>query len=192
MQDAYNLGWKLASVLGGAPDDLLDSYEAERRPVAAEVLGLSTRLLAETRRGIMRRGREVKQLDLGYPESPLAWPSSKDTPVLIAGNRAPDAPLRRAAGQVSRLFELFKGPHWTLIGFETERTRIAPRPGLHIHTIGAGGDLFDEVGHFQGAYGLSPGEWVLVRPDGYVGAIIAQDVHALAPYLGSVGLGLHS
>ena len=42
LQDAYNLGWKLAAVLGGAPDALLDSYEAERRPVAAEVLGLSS------------------------------------------------------------------------------------------------------------------------------------------------------
>ena len=67
VQDVYNLGWKLAAVLSGAPDALLDSYEAERRPVAADVLGLSTRLLDETRRGIMRRGREVKQLDVGYP-----------------------------------------------------------------------------------------------------------------------------
>ncbi len=39
IQDAVNLGWKLAgSVLGWAPEGLLDSYEAERRPVAAEVL----------------------------------------------------------------------------------------------------------------------------------------------------------
>jgi len=39
IQDAVNLGWKLAAQLGGwAPDGLLDSYEAERRPVAASVL----------------------------------------------------------------------------------------------------------------------------------------------------------
>lgn len=39
IQDAFNLGWKLAAaVRGWAPPDLLDSFEAERRPVAAEVL----------------------------------------------------------------------------------------------------------------------------------------------------------
>ncbi len=40
VQDAFNLGWKLAAAIGGwAPADLLDSYETERRPVAADVLG---------------------------------------------------------------------------------------------------------------------------------------------------------
>lgn len=39
VQDAFNLGWKLAAAVDGwAPDGLLDSYEAERRPVAADVL----------------------------------------------------------------------------------------------------------------------------------------------------------
>src|SRR5690606_12184627 len=39
VQDAFNLGWKLAGeVAGWAPDGLLDSYQAERRPVAADVL----------------------------------------------------------------------------------------------------------------------------------------------------------
>jgi hypothetical protein len=39
------------------------------------------------------------------------------------------------------------------------------------------------------AYGLSPGDWVLVRPDGYVGAIVsAAEVAALEPYLASVGV----
>ncbi|WP_093662758.1 rifampin monooxygenase [Streptomyces radiopugnans] len=39
IQDAFNLGWKLAAEVGGwAPDGLLDSYHAERHPVAADVL----------------------------------------------------------------------------------------------------------------------------------------------------------
>ncbi|AYF29887.1 FAD-dependent oxidoreductase [Micromonospora tulbaghiae] len=39
IQDAFNLGWKLAAALNGwAPDGLLDTYESERRPVAADVL----------------------------------------------------------------------------------------------------------------------------------------------------------
>ncbi|KIF73617.1 FAD-dependent oxidoreductase [Streptomyces sp. 150FB] len=39
IQDAFNLGWKLAAEVGGwAPDGLLDSYHTERHPVAADVL----------------------------------------------------------------------------------------------------------------------------------------------------------
>ncbi len=39
IQDAFNLGWKLAAEVGGwAPEGLLDSYPTERRPVAADVL----------------------------------------------------------------------------------------------------------------------------------------------------------
>lgn len=39
IQDAFNLGWKLAAAVGGwAPDGLLDTYHAERHPVAADVL----------------------------------------------------------------------------------------------------------------------------------------------------------
>src|SRR6476646_3759854 len=45
VQDAYNLGWKLAAVLDGAPESLLSTYEKERRPIAEAVLGLSERLL---------------------------------------------------------------------------------------------------------------------------------------------------
>lgn len=42
VQDAFNLGWKLAAtVRGTAPDGLLDTYESERRPVAADVLTLT-------------------------------------------------------------------------------------------------------------------------------------------------------
>src|SRR6185436_12331309 len=42
IQDAFNLGWKLAAEVNGwAPDGLLDSYHSERHPVAAEVLDIT-------------------------------------------------------------------------------------------------------------------------------------------------------
>ena len=44
VQDAYNLGWKLAAVITGADPRLLDTYEPERVPVAAHVLGISASL----------------------------------------------------------------------------------------------------------------------------------------------------
>ena len=132
VQDAYNLGWKLAAVISGAPEKLLATYEEERRPIAAEMLGLSTKLLqaAKDRAG-RRRGRETQQLDLGYPQSSLSLNQPARSPErLIAGDRAPDAPVRGAAGQPTRLFKLFQGPHWTLLGYQVDRAgdRAAPRP----------------------------------------------------------------
>ncbi|HEY4244318.1 MAG TPA: FAD-dependent oxidoreductase [Kofleriaceae bacterium] len=171
VQDAYNLGWKLAA---RAPDALLDSYEAERRPLAAEMLGLTTRLLDAAKHGDRRRGREVHQLDLGYADSPIALGDR-------AGDRAPDAPIRGAAGQPRRLFDLFAGPHWTLLGARP----APPRANLHVHVLGR--DVLDDGGHVRDAYGLADDEWVLVRPDGYIGAVV-RDLAALERYAARVGL----
>ena len=118
VQDAYNLGWKISAVLAGAPDKLLDTYEEERQPIAGDMLGLATKLLESAKRGGMRRSREVHQLDLGYPDSSLAMEAPTRMERLHAGGRAPDATLRGAAGQVRRLFDLFEGPHWTLLAYE--------------------------------------------------------------------------
>jgi hypothetical protein len=191
LQDAYNLGWKLAAVLSGATEALLDTYEEERRPIAAHTLGLTSNLLDAMKRGAMRRGREVHQLDLGYPESSLTLECAGRRGGLLAGDRAPDAPVRGAAGQPTRLFELFKGPFWTLLGYEADRSAIAPRANLHIHIVGSEGDVADDRRCVQDAYGISAGDWVLVRPDGYVGAIVSPgETAALKSYMARVGLGL--
>lgn len=191
VQDAYNFGWKLAAVVAGAPAVLLDSYEEERQPIAASMLGLASKLLEAAKQGDMRRGREVHQLDLGYPGSSLGLESPQRVGGLLGGDRAPDAPIRGAAGESTRLFELFKGTHWTLLGYEVDRGAISPRAGLHIHAFGPRGDLIDEGGHFHDAYAPAAGDWVLVRPDGYIGAIVSADnVEALDGYLRNVGLGI--
>jgi 2-polyprenyl-6-methoxyphenol hydroxylase-like FAD-dependent oxidoreductase len=189
VQDAYNLGWKLTATLNGASEDLLGSYEAERRPVAEAVLGLSTRLLDAQKQGGMRRGREVHQLDIGYPGSPLSKELPERKSVLRAGHRAPDAPIQGAAGQPSRLFQLFRGAHWTLLVHEASHAQVAPRPGLDVHHIGPKGDVMDTWGHIRTAYELAPGECVLVRPDGYVGATLAAgQIEKLDSYLGRMGI----
>ncbi|KKX26265.1 FAD-dependent oxidoreductase [Rhizobium sp. LC145] len=189
VQDAYNLGWKLAAVLDGAPDRLLDSYEDERRPVAEAVLGLSSRLLDAQKRGEMRRGREVHQLDIGYTGSLLSGEISARSGSLRAGDRAPDAPFKGAAGQPARLFQLFQGPHWTLLVHGPRPEGLTPRPGLRIHSVGPRGDIVDQWGHIRGAYEMEPGECVLIRPDGYVGATFcANHAAKLEIYLDRVGL----
>lgn len=187
VQDAYNLGWKLAAVLDGAPSALLDTYEEERRPIAAQVLGLATKLLDTPNKC---RTRQLHQLDIGYPDSSLAMEKPERQDGIFAGDRAPDAPVRGAAGQPTRLFRLFEGPHWTLLGYEIEGPpAIASCAGLHIHAVGLDGDIVDNDHHMQDAYGVKPGDWVLVRPDGYIGAIVAlNETVALKSYLTAAGV----
>jgi hypothetical protein len=51
------------------------------------------------------------------------------------------------------------------------------------------GDLIDESGYLRDAYVLAPGDWVLVRPDGYIGAIVSSgEMDALETYLRHIGL----
>ncbi|GAA2717541.1 MULTISPECIES: FAD-dependent monooxygenase [Streptomyces] len=116
IQDAYNLGWKLAHVLGGrAGEDLLDTYEEERLPVAAWTLKLTDERLRAVREGVRRPGvgteavvtDDVTTLGVHYDWSTLAG----DGP--LAGHRAPDAPLTGGG----RLFETLAGPHFTVLDF---------------------------------------------------------------------------
>ncbi|MYM23396.1 FAD-binding protein [Duganella sp. FT135W] len=186
VQDAWNLGWKLAAVLRGADDALLDTYEEERREVAAEMLGMSTRLLDAAReRGDLRRGREQQQLDLGYPASSLSLDERGDDALLRAGYRAPDAPMRGAGGQPCRLFSLLKSGDWIMLRYEASGSpAFTPRRGLRIITIGEHAALRDHQGHLRTAYGLTPGDIALLRPDGYLAAL-THDEHspALAAYI---------
>jgi hypothetical protein len=190
VQDAYNLGWKLAAVLDGAPESLLETYEQERRPIAEAVLGLSEKLLEAAKNRDIHRGREVSQLDLGYLNSPLSLHTSARDKGVLAGDRAPDSPVTGAGGLPTRLFSLFQGPHWTLLGHDVDdNSALAPRPGLHIHTIGTRGDIVDSGDRVQRAYGLSSEQWVLVRPDGYVAAVVdTAELPAVEAYLDTVGV----
>jgi 2-polyprenyl-6-methoxyphenol hydroxylase-like FAD-dependent oxidoreductase len=149
VQDAYNLGWKLGAVLrNGAPDSLLSTYEEERRPIAADMLGLST----SVHRGETRRGEATRQLSLGYRTSSLTE-ETRETPGRVrAGDRAPDGMM----GGV-RLFDAFRGPHWTLLTAGTDPAHD-----------GYGAGVF------------------LIRPDGYVGWA-GETAAGLAEYAGRVG-----
>ncbi|MGW7365009.1 FAD-dependent monooxygenase [Streptomyces sp. NPDC054841] len=161
VQDAYNLGWKLGQVLReGAPTALLDTYEEERRPIAADMLGLSTRI----HRGEAKRGSTTRQLGLGYRGGPLATGSAG---ALTAGDRAPDGLL--ADG--SRLFDVFHGPHFTLLAVGTD-AELPPLPGpVRIHRT----EPYEAYG--KGLF--------LVRPDGYVGWA-GEDAAGLGDYLAKV------
>lgn len=150
---------------GGASTSLLDTYEEERLPVAADMLGLSTRV----HRGEARRGAATGQLGLGYRDSSLTVETRTDLPekALRAGDRAPDATVEGV-----RLFDVFRGPHWTLLTVGTEE-EPPPLPGVRTVRIAS----YDRYG--TGVF--------LVRPDGYVGwaGTSARD---LPRYANRVGL----
>jgi 2-polyprenyl-6-methoxyphenol hydroxylase-like FAD-dependent oxidoreductase len=161
--DAVNLGWKLAAVLRGADAALLDTYTAERLPIAAGVLGISTELSG----GAMwartaEQVRTTSQLDLSYRDGPLG--SSDDGPGPRPGDRAPDAPVGD-----STVFLRRREADWTVL--TTQDTEV---PGATVVVVGA---------EAAATYALAPGEVLAIRPDGYVGRRgSADDVRAwLAP-----------
>jgi 2-polyprenyl-6-methoxyphenol hydroxylase-like FAD-dependent oxidoreductase len=131
VQDAYNLGWKLAHVVRGGPQSLLDTYEAERMPIAAAVLGLS-RQLYKTKS--IKRGDATNQLALHYRSGPL----SEGEPLgsLHPGDRMPDVRLRDRNGDGSRLFDQMRGTHATVV-VTAEGARILVRPDGYIARIGS-------------------------------------------------------
>ncbi len=197
IQDAYNLGWKLGALLNGAKASLLDSYEEERLPVAASLLGISTRLHQQTFNDReFRRGDEVLQLGLNYRGSSLCRQDDSPTTPLQAGDRAPDAPLLNHEGNPVRLFDIFRGPRFTLLslgnlpGLNQVSERF--RQNLHAYTIRGGlsgtaasnNQLIDDQGHFLRAYGGENGALFLIRPDGYIGFIGgSKSIGGLESYL---------
>jgi 2-polyprenyl-6-methoxyphenol hydroxylase-like FAD-dependent oxidoreductase len=126
VQDAYNLGWKLGHVVRGGPDSLLDTYEVERLPIAAAVLGLSKRLYQASS---IKRGDATNQLALHYRKSPLS--SGVTFGNLHPGDRMPDARLNDG----SRLFDRLRGSHATEL-VTLGGPRILIRPDGYIAHVG--------------------------------------------------------
>ncbi|MFD4559328.1 FAD-dependent monooxygenase [Streptomyces sp. NPDC058469] len=203
IQDAYNLGWKLAlATAGQAGPGLLDTYEEERLPVAAWTLGISTDLYARVREAVREPGTGVEAaapppMGTGYRWSSLATLATPATPattgdpaVLRPGDRAPDAPCLDASGNPIRLFQVYADPRFTLLGFGTEVAGAVGKLGaehddlLQAFTVD-GGDLRDHEGHARRAYGVTDPALVLVRPDNHI-ALLTRDPAEVANYLSRI------
>lgn len=166
IQDAYNLGWKLAT----GDDALLDTYEAERLPVAADVLGISTELhrrhVAQDENAMRRDDPVLRQLTLNYRGGPLTAEHRAEPGRVQAGDRAPDALLSDGR----HVFDLLRGAHATLLAVDWPDT-LPPLPAtLPIHHVSAA-----ELGD---AYDARRSTLLLIRPDNYIGCAThdAQDV----------------
>jgi NADPH-dependent dioxygenase len=187
VQDAYNLGWKLAEVARGeAEERLLDSYGVERVPVGRVLLGSTKKATAlvalknaaagvvlPVALGLLRRLTPVKRrierkimkgmsgLALSYPDSPISLGAGERVEALVPGDRPEiEAELR--------------SPRWTLLAFGP---------------CGFRGDAVVSVCEIDGP---EAGTWLLARPDGYLAARgelgRPQDIRAA---LDAVGLRAH-
>ncbi|MFJ4821284.1 FAD-dependent monooxygenase [Streptomyces sp. NPDC088801] len=196
IQDALNLGWKLAHVCrGAAPEELLETYEAERAPVGHGVRRLTDRaftvgtsghpalrlartrlaphlapLLLRSTGARARLFRTVSELGIHYRRGPAsATGPHRPRQGPRAGDRLPDIPAglqRRITGPGYHL--LLTGPahHWP------QDVPLGERRGLlSVHHLGT----------------RSPWPGVvqaLVRPDGHVGHLArGTDLRALRAYL---------
>jgi 2-polyprenyl-6-methoxyphenol hydroxylase-like FAD-dependent oxidoreductase len=186
--DAENLAWKLALVVDGrADEDLLDTYEAERRPIAKDVVGTTSELtemvLGHGRAARLLRDRvaiplvnqpwlqrliaeKSSQLQVSYRSGPLGAGHRLPFPRgPRPGDRVPDRPCVGEVGVTIRLYDAL-GPQWALIGpdgfAELARTRL------------------DDVVALRG-----DGEAMLIRPDGHL-AWRGSDSDTLRPWLDRV------
>jgi 2-polyprenyl-6-methoxyphenol hydroxylase-like FAD-dependent oxidoreductase len=190
IQDAYNLGWKLAAVHDGAPAALLDSYEAERRPVAIGVLALSNARLKqaiEDKAIPMQRDAGTMQLGITYRGSVLACDDRAASARIRAGDRAPDATGMITVAGTRRLFDLIGGGRFTLLRFGNTAIEGLPSGVRHLQVVAqpTGADeIADSLGHLARAYDATGTSLVLIRPDGYIAVISdAGDLAVALRYL---------
>jgi 2-polyprenyl-6-methoxyphenol hydroxylase-like FAD-dependent oxidoreductase len=195
LQDAYNLGWKLALVVQGRADAaLLESYEAERLPVARRLLVttdrafmllvsqgvfgtlLRTMLVTRIAAFAMTIGRvrklafgTVSQIGIRYPESPLSVTLTGVPPgAPQAGDRFPWLKLRLQPGDpVEDLFQRLDDARFHLLvcGQPAPPGTPAADGLVETHVVPAHPDNDAELAR----HGIRGAAFYLLRPDGHVG-----------------------
>ena len=208
LQDAYNLAWKLALVVQGkAEASLLDSYEAERLPVAQRLLDttdrgfrlvvsdspwaglLRTHVLARIMAFAVNRKRvqklafrTVSQTGIHYRRSPLSAMAAalpKETPQ--AGDRFPWMKLQLETGSsIEDLFQTLDDTRFNLLVFGQAAPSLPDLDGLlkvRAIPITAGNEAE------QARANIPHAAFFLLRPDGHVGLCgLAMDAAAVRRY----------
>ncbi|MEU6479073.1 FAD-dependent monooxygenase [Streptomyces sp. NPDC047017] len=196
IQDATALGWRLAAVFhGSAPDELLDTYHAERHPVGTELL-MHTQAQAGLMTTYSNEGHALRallgQLITTVPEFSLtlaerlsglsvAYPPREPDAHPLTGQRAPD--LRFTSGV--RLFELLRDGRHVLLDLtgESGAEAVGPRTDVVFHSA--------RLATPRPAW--SAVRAALVRPDGHVAwASDTEDArHAPATATATAGTVFH-
>jgi 2-polyprenyl-6-methoxyphenol hydroxylase-like FAD-dependent oxidoreductase len=175
IQDAYNLGWKLAAVINGeANDSLLNTYGEERIPIADWLLETTSQRQQEMLIGATSGNKgfeslatkDTSQLNLNYRDSSLNMKGITTLSDIQAGDRAPDAQL----ADRSWLSDQFRGHQWKVLVFGNNTSEIDKNIKMIIVNDPAASNI----------YGLLEG-MVLIRPDGYI-ALIAKSIDEIRSY----------
>ncbi|SPB14424.1 monooxygenase FAD-binding protein [Caballeronia novacaledonica] len=207
IQDAFNLGWKLAYVLQNRGDaqTLLDSYEAERRPVGIQVIDHASRLMhmGMSRSALVRFVRdlavtvldhmpalqmrlrtEMSETDITYRTGPLLALAgdSRHFARGLPGTRARDVHWTDAADGTARtLWPSLSPALHTLVTFG-EADDIAARAAPHTDAVQI--VRLPGTGEHAERYGFEAPGFVLIRPDQVVALRgSAQDGFILDRYL---------
>jgi 2-polyprenyl-6-methoxyphenol hydroxylase-like FAD-dependent oxidoreductase len=175
VQDAVNLGWKLAQVIKGiSPESLLDTYHAERHPVGARVLQITMAAVALRRqdeRSKALRDMMAQLLSMDEPRKRIAAEMSglgirydfgEGHPLL--GRRMPDLDLSTANGPL-RVFALLHKARPALINFGEAGSLEITAWSNRVQLIDA---RHDGAWELPALGQVTAPKAVLIRPDGYV------------------------
>jgi putative polyketide hydroxylase len=202
IHDAFNLAWKLDSVIGGAAGPgLLETYDQERRPVAdrtvAQALARLQAWFKDSSRSLPPPEPIVDDnaVIFGYRYASGAFvPEQDEPPELFENPRSPSGrPGSRAAHLVverghqristielfAHQWVLFAGADGTAWSDVADRSPSAGRFDLRRHRVGRDGDLRDVDDRWRDVYGVGSDGAVLVRPDGFI-AWRARDASSAA------------
>ncbi len=193
IQDADNLGWKLALVMRQqAPLRLLQTYDAERRAAAKENLQVASRTArflapqSEAERTLRRAAIELARdcpfarllVNTGRMSVANAYPQSPA--VAGAGWSLPNVPLTLLDGSSSDLVTLARSVGTMFVGIlyaPARRDRASgiarlEAEGLPWRFFVCPGDIADPSGRFGEVLGAKAGDFALVRPDLHLAALV--------------------
>ena len=175
VQDAVNLGWKLAQVVKGiSPDSLLDSYHAERHPVAARVLRTTmaqvalmrtderTDALRESVGEMLRMDEPRKRFAAQMSGLDIHYDLGAGHPLL--GRRMPDLEVV-TGGSAVRIYTFLHNARPLLLKFGEPGSIDITAWHDRVQTIDA---RYDGVWELPAIGEVSAPAAVLIRPDGYV------------------------
>ena len=189
IHDAHNLAWKLAMVIRGEADaELLDTYDAERRPVIARTMAQA---LARLQRWFRDPAGRLPPPVAVVDDYDVVFGQRYDSGAFVTEGPPPDRPFEPVAelsgrpgaraphlvverdGERISMLDLFDSGVVLLAGDDAWGRAAAAFPEripLGCHVVGADGELRVTEGRWSTAYGVGPSAAVLVRPDGFVAA----------------------
>jgi 2-polyprenyl-6-methoxyphenol hydroxylase-like FAD-dependent oxidoreductase len=202
MQDAVNLAWKLAfSIKHNADKSLLASYEAERRPIAKDIIKLSRFLIRfgtlrnkflikirdflvpklSKRLLIQKRfANSISEVDVSYCDSPIVRGTKHAD--LSPGQRIPTETFT-ANIKLDKLVKANLGKTFILLDFTGNKQNLSTKYSAVVLTV----SLPDEANGLAKIYGMEEGGYALIRPDQFI-AYLGGSLKEIENYLNSIFL----